>query len=103
MSAPRLFLYFVGFTAACQLGVDLFRRFSGPPDELQEWARTHGFRILRSEYRAFKMGPFTWRLRSQSQLVYYIRVLDSEGKESDGWFLTGPGVDDAQVRWDEKC
>jgi hypothetical protein len=102
MNVPPLFLYFAGFAVICQIAVELFRHFSGPPCQLREWARSHGFQILRSEYRAFKMGPFTWKLRSRSQQVYYIRVADSEGKERTGWFLTSAwGSEDAQVRWDE--
>jgi len=70
---------------------------------VERWAKNNGFQILQSEIRPWCAGPFTWR-SSRGQIVYFVRVLDTEGKERSGWvqcgsFWCGVSSDKTEVRW----
>src|ERR1035437_10100484 len=70
---------------------------------LNRWAQDNGFQILHSEIRTLCAGPFTWT-SSRNQIVYFVRVLDKEGREHSGWvrcgsFWRGISSDKTEVRW----
>jgi len=70
---------------------------------LNRWAQENGFQILHSEIRTLCAGPFTWT-SSRNQIVYFVRVLDKEGREHSGWvrcgsFWRGISSDKTEVRW----
>jgi hypothetical protein len=71
---------------------------------LAGWADAGGYRLLRSEPRYLRAGPYLWR-RSRSQLVYYVTVADRGGLTRSGyvrlghWFA-GLLSDQVEVTWD---
>ena len=72
---------------------------------LQEWADDNGYQLLQAEYRWFRKGPFFWT-SSRGQVVYYVTVLDQQGRERKGWVRSGSwwlGLfsNKVEARWDE--
>jgi hypothetical protein len=72
---------------------------------LEGWAAGSGFNILRAERRVFWMGPFWWRT-SKGQAVFYVTVLDQEGRERSGWvrvgsYFGGLFSDKVTVQWEK--
>ena len=50
---------------------------------LHDWARENGFRILSSQRRYLRRGPFWWR-SSKGQEVFYVTVEDETGEIRSG-------------------
>lgn len=75
---------------------------------LHAWAADGGFHIL-SFQKSYMIGtgPFKWWTNSRNQIVYQVRVRDTEGRERSGWVRCGcyfGGVlssKQVEVRWDE--
>ena len=72
---------------------------------LSEWATHNGYRIIESDRKYLRKGPFTWT-SSQSQIIYHVTVQDANGNTRRGWvrcgsFLFGPWEDVVDVRWED--
>jgi hypothetical protein len=72
---------------------------------LQNWAARSGYRIIHYERRRFFMGPFFW-LHYKGQVIFRVKVRDSNGKERWGWvrcggWMVGILFDQAAVIWDD--
>jgi hypothetical protein len=72
---------------------------------LTQWAIENGFKILDSERRFFRRGPFFWTT-SRGRVVYYVRVKAEDGEIRSGWvrcgnWWLGVFINQAEVRWDE--
>jgi hypothetical protein len=71
--------------------------------QLDDWARQHGYRILSRESRWLVRGPYFWS-SGKNHSVYRIVAENRDGARRDGWarvgrgFLWWPGRVD--VRWD---
>ena len=74
-------------------------------DELVEsWAKANGFRLLNVEKSNFLRGPYFWN-SSKGQVVFRVRVEDSEGKIRSGYlrcgsYWGGMWSDETDVHWD---
>jgi hypothetical protein len=73
---------------------------------LKRWAQENGFQIVHSEFSGFYSGSFTWT-SSRSQIIYFVQVLDSNGKERSGWvrcgsFWSGIVSDKTEVKWKDE-
>ena len=72
---------------------------------LLEWATQNGYRILSSEFRYLRKGPFFWT-SSKGQAVFYVSVRDRENRIRSGfvccggWWI-GLWSDQAKVKWDD--
>jgi hypothetical protein len=71
---------------------------------LEGWARRHGYQMVRQEYCHFFKGPFFWT-STKSQVVYFVTVLDREGRQRTGWvrlggYFLGLFSDNVEVRWE---
>jgi len=71
---------------------------------LEQWADRHGCRIVSSEVRWFRRGPFLWTT-SKHQIVYYVVVETQDGQTKRGWvrcgsFWWGVMTDKAEERWE---
>lgn len=69
------------------------------------WARDNDYRIVASEYRFWREGPFWWR-STDSQIVQRITVKDRYGNERSGYMRSGHWLfglwnDNVDVEWDE--
>ena len=58
---------------------------------LSQWATRNGYRIIESDRRYIRKGPFFWT-SSQSQIIYHVSVQDAYGNTvtSDGSTMTVP-------------
>ena len=71
---------------------------------IDRWAQANGFRVLHSEMRLMRTGPFFFR-HGKGQTVYYVTVQDSTGRtrrafiRCGGWFA-GLCSDAAAVEWE---
>lgn len=71
--------------------------------QLDDWAKQHGYRIVSRESRWLIRGPFFWS-SGKHHSVYRIVAENRDGRRRDGWarvghgFLWWPGRVD--VRWD---
>jgi hypothetical protein len=75
---------------------------------LRAWAAEGGFRIIRFQKTNITgRGPFNWWTNGRHQIIYHIRVRDSEGRERSGWVRCGSylgGIlfsNKAEVKWEE--
>ena len=84
---------------------------------IEDWASRNGYRLLESNKRFLREGPFTFK-RSQTwqptAVVYYVKVLTHEGAKREGhirraWlrlhFPSGIFFTtdyEAEVRWDDR-
>jgi len=73
---------------------------------LESWAAENDYRILSSELRWVRRGPFLLTT-SKNQVVYYVEVETSDGTVKRGWVRCGSWwrgvfVDKTEVRWDER-
>jgi len=69
---------------------------------LKQWAKTHGYELVKMTMSWTKIGPFC---PSKRQGVYQIRVRDGRGRERRGWvrcggYFLGFLVDKVGVEWD---
>ena len=72
---------------------------------LEQWAQTKGYRIVSSEHRWLRRGPFFWTT-SKGQMVYYVVVEMPDGRTQRGYvrcgsFFWGVMKDQAEERWEE--
>lgn len=70
---------------------------------LDQWASDNQYRIIESDRRYMRKGPFTWT-SSQSQIIYRITVQDPSGNIRHGWvrcgsYLLGAWQNAIDVRW----
>jgi len=104
LSVLVLILLVVGFYALILAYANkAYRRAN---DLLAGWAARNGYRIIESEPRSFRKGPFFWT-SSQSQVIYHVSVQDATGNIRRGWvrcgnYLFGPWNDEVDVRWDDQ-
>ena len=73
---------------------------------LDQWAADNQYRILESDRRYLRKGPFTWS-SSQSQIIYRVTVQDSAGNIRHGWvrcgsYLLGAWQNVVDVRWEDQ-
>lgn len=71
---------------------------------LEQWAQSGGYRILSSERRWFRRGPFFWTT-SKGQVVYHVVVQTPDGGTRRGYvrcggFFWGMMSDKAEERWE---
>jgi hypothetical protein len=72
---------------------------------LERWAANNGYRLIDSERRLLRKGPYFW-CSSKGQDVFYVTVEDEQGRvrhgyvRCGGWFL-GLLSDEATVEWDD--
>jgi hypothetical protein len=74
---------------------------------LQSWAERNGFRIIDSQRRFFRRGPFFWTTGG-GQTVFYVCVEDAAHNRRSGFVRCGDwGVGtfsgNVEVRWDDEC
>jgi len=72
---------------------------------LNDWARENGFRILSSERRYLRRGPFWWRT-GKGQEVFYVTVEEETGEIRSGYvrcgsYFAGLLSSRADVEWDD--
>ncbi len=72
---------------------------------LDQWAQVNGYRIVSSEVRWFRRGPFFWTT-SKGQMVYHVVVLTPGGQTRRGYvrcgsFFWGLWKDKVEERWDD--
>lgn len=72
---------------------------------LETRARRHGYRLLASEQRYFRRGPFIFNGSGQGHVVLRFAALDKEGERRTGWARCGHSVfgmidDRVAVEWD---
>ncbi len=72
---------------------------------LEQWARARGYRIISSEHRWFRRGPFFWTT-TKGQIVYYVVVERPDGRTRRGYvrcgsFFWGVIKDKVQERLEE--
>ncbi|MBN1420440.1 MAG: hypothetical protein JXP34_16805 [Planctomycetes bacterium] len=72
---------------------------------LEHWAIDNGYRLLSSEFRWLRRGPFFWT-SSKGQMIFYVVIQTRDGETRRGWvrcggFWWGLMQDKAEVRWDE--
>ena len=72
---------------------------------IQQWADDNGYRLLSSESRPFRRGPYFWT-SSKGQTVYYVTVEMPDGTTRSGWircgsFWGGLWSSKVDVRWDD--
>jgi hypothetical protein len=92
-----------GLAATCLIAY-LFWYYARSRRILETWAAENGYELLHANLRHIFRGPFFWN-SSKSQTVYYVRVLDGDGRQRVGWvlcgsYLTGVFSKQAEVRWD---
>ena len=73
---------------------------------LNKWAAANGYRILSSERRHLRRGPFFFTT-ARDQEVYRLTVEDSAGRIRQGYvrcgsYFLGMFSDKAEVRWDKE-
>lgn len=71
---------------------------------VERWAARNGFRLISTEYRWIRRGPFWWRT-SKGQSVYHVEVCDGNGEYRSGYVRVGSWIgglftDVADVKWD---
>jgi hypothetical protein len=71
---------------------------------LYQWAAGNGYRIIESERRRYRKGPF-FLTSSNNQSVYYVTIQDAYGNFHRGWvrcggYQIGAWSDEVAVRWD---
>lgn len=85
--------------------VALFWQFGRSQSILDRWAESNGYRLIDSERRWMRKGPFFWR-SSKGQTVFYVTVEDRQGHVRHGYvrcggWLLGLLSDQATVEWDD--
>lgn len=70
---------------------------------LKQWARAHGYELVKMSINWSKFGPFLFA--SQRQEVYQIKVRDRRGRERRGWakcggYWLGFLANKVEVKWD---
>jgi hypothetical protein len=73
---------------------------------LDQWAADNNYRIIESDRRYLRKGPFTWT-SSQSQIIYRVTVQDPIGNIRHGWvrcgsYLLGAWQNAMDVRWEDQ-
>jgi hypothetical protein len=73
---------------------------------LEQWAADNNYRIIETDRRYLRKGPFTWT-SSQSQIIYRVTVQDPQGNIRHGWvrcgsFILGAWQNDVDVRWENQ-
>ena len=73
---------------------------------LQEWANKNGYKIIKSEYRWSRVGPYFWSAGSRSYRIFLVTLETSDGKIKKGWvrlggFILGLLSDKVEVKWEE--
>ena len=82
------------------------RTYQRAADLLTRWAAQNNYRIVESDRRIIRKGPFFWT-SSQSQIIYRVTVQDPYGNMHRGWvrcgsYLVGPWRNMVDVRWDDQ-
>lgn len=73
---------------------------------LDQWAAYNNYRLIESDRRYLRKGPFTWT-SSQSQIIYRVTVQDPSGIIRHGWvrcgsYLLGAWQNVVDVRWEDQ-
>ncbi len=75
---------------------------------LRAWAAEAGLQILSFQKKyLIGTGPFKWWTNGRSQIIYYVRVRDRDGRERSVWVRCGSYLGgvlfsrETEVRWDE--
>ena len=72
--------------------------------DLRCWAAENCLEILSSDKKfMLGAGPFKWSTNSRNQLVFFVRVRDSSGRERSGWVRCGSYLGlgkNIEVKWD---
>ena len=108
MGSATLFLVGIGFVmlgvAAVGVMYLIFLRhhLSRAREKVNQWASRNGYRLESVEVRHFWRGPYF--LTTRSQEVFYVRLLDTEGKVRNvyvrvGGFFLGMWSDHVDVSW----
>jgi hypothetical protein len=71
---------------------------------LDQWAADNNYRIVESDRRYLRKGPFTWN-SSQSQVIYHVTVQDPSGNTRHAWvrcgsYILGAWQNVVDVRWE---
>jgi hypothetical protein len=71
---------------------------------LEGWAAENGYRLVSSQFRWLRRGPFFWT-SSKGQIVYYVVVRTPDGRTRRGWvrcgsFFWGVMRDKAEAEWE---
>jgi hypothetical protein len=104
MRGDSLLLFVLVLTMIGIAGFTLAWQSSRSQSLMTHWAAQHGYQILHYEYRTFRRGPFFWTT-SKGQTVYYVEVLDTQGKRRNGWLRCGGRFlglmsEQVEVRWE---
>jgi len=72
---------------------------------LYKWAGRNGYRIIESEHRRYRKGPF-FLTSSNNQTIYRVTVQDAYGNVHRGWvrcgsYQLGSWSNDVDFRWDD--
>jgi hypothetical protein len=72
---------------------------------LTRWALENQYRLLNTELRELRRGPFLWT-SSKGQIIYHIVVRTSDGQIQRGWvrcgsFLWGVSDERVEVMWED--
>ena len=73
---------------AATLGALYYAEWVRSRSLLQSWAMDNGYKIVQSEFRFFRKGPFFWT-SSKAQTVYYVTVRADQGETRSGWVRCG--------------
>ncbi|HST05175.1 MAG TPA: hypothetical protein VLQ48_10605 [Chloroflexia bacterium] len=73
---------------------------------LDQWASDNQYRIIESDRRYLRKGPFTW-ISSQNQIIYRVTVQGPSGNIRHGWvrcgsYLLGAWQNTVDVRWEDQ-
>ncbi|CAB1065486.1 hypothetical protein D1BOALGB6SA_10283 [Olavius sp. associated proteobacterium Delta 1] len=52
---------------------------------VEDWAKKEGYKIINSELRWVKTGPFFWSWTSRHQRVFLVTLETDDGKHSKAW------------------
>jgi hypothetical protein len=82
------------------------RTYQRAADLLAQWATSNNYRIIESDRRYLRKGPF-FLTSSQSQIIYRVTVQDPNGNTRRGWvrcgsFLFGSWQNVVDVQWDDQ-
>ena len=96
--------YWGGIGFALLLGVYCVVHYLRGRSVLKHWAHENGFQIMKSEVTLSFTTPFGW---NGSQITYFVRVRDQEGKERACWvrcgnYWTGVWSRKTETRWKDE-
>ena len=55
------------------------------PEAVERWAQSNRLRVVKTEYRSIRRGPFWWHA-CVGVLVYRVTVEDGDGRTRTAWF-----------------